>query len=593
VGIEAMQGDASQTKQISAGARLTAKREVRSHCISIGTTFPGLALFFILSWALPETTSAQQASPSPPLQPTLFASKKYAGNEACAKCHAEIYKSYAATAMAQASGPAMQGLLMGEFLHATSRVHYRVYSENGQAWMSFERSGDNEIRGKKELLYFIGTGHRGRTYLFSQDNFVFEAPINWYGQQQLWDMAPAYQKDREIPMNLPAVSACLACHTSDSQSPLPGTENQYAQPLFTHAGVACERCHGPGNAHVESGGTIVNPSKLAPDLRDAICIQCHFEGRVAIQQPGHALADFQAGDRLSDFVHYFVLTGNPDDKIGALSQTEALSQSVCKRKSGDSLSCTSCHDPHFTPKKTEAGSYYRKKCLACHGEKFGAKHKSNQADCRPCHMPEASTSDIAHTQATDHRILRRPVATQPIVEAPANPRLLPFPEHSGKQNARDMGLAWETLSEQGMRNAAVEADQWLHKAVQEVPDDAGVLSALGYEEQKHGHIQQAREHYLHALEIDPLSNEAALNLGVIEAQAGNADAAINLWQGPFDRIPGRSEVGMNLALLYCSIGKMEKARTTLTRVLKFNPDLTSARNLQRQLNADPATCGVR
>jgi hypothetical protein len=127
--------------------------------------------------------------------------------------------------MAQASGPAMQGLLTGDFVHAPSRVHYRVYAEDGKAWMSFDRPGDNVIQGKKELLYFIGTGHRGRTYLISQDGFVFEAPIDWYGQQRLWDMAPAYQKDREIPMNLPAV-CCLACHTSNSQAPLPGTENR-------------------------------------------------------------------------------------------------------------------------------------------------------------------------------------------------------------------------------------------------------------------------------------------------------------------------------------------------------------------------------
>jgi hypothetical protein len=50
---------------------------------------------------------------------------------------------------------------------------------------------------------------------------------------------------------------------------------------------------------------------------------------------------------------------------------------------------------------------------------------------------------------------------------------------------------------------------------------------------------------------------------------------------------------MNLALLYCSTGKMEKARATIAQVLKFNPDLTPARNLQRQLNGDPATCGTR
>ncbi|MGB7467606.1 MAG: cytochrome c3 family protein [Candidatus Acidiferrum sp.] len=265
-------------------------------------------------------------------------------------------------------------------MHAPSRVHYRVYAEGGKAWMSFDRPGDNQIQEKKELLYFIGTGHRGRTYLFSQDGFVFEAPINWYGQQHIWDMAPAYQKNREIPMNLPAVSSCLACHTSNSQPPIPGTENRYEQPLFAHSGVTCEQCHGESATHVQSGGSIVNPAKLSPERRDAICTGCHFEGRVAIQQPGRSLADFEAGDKLSDFVHYFLLTANTDDRIGALSQTEALSQSVCKQKSGDKMACISCHDPHFTPAKEQTAAYYRGKCLACHGEKFGAKHKSKEPD---------------------------------------------------------------------------------------------------------------------------------------------------------------------------------------------------------------------
>jgi predicted CXXCH cytochrome family protein len=552
-----------------------------------------LALLFLLSAALSAAGFSQQARSAAGAQPAQSTLKNYLGNEACAKCHAEIYQGYAATAMAQASGPAMQGLLTGDFVHAPSRVHYRVYAEDGKAWMSYDRPGDNQIHGKKELLYFIGTGHRGRTYLFSQDGFVFEAPINWYGQQRLWDMAPAYQKDREIPMNLPAVSSCLACHTSNSQPQLAGTENRYGQPLFAHAGVTCERCHGEGAAHVVSGGSIVNPAKLPAERRDAICMGCHFEGRVAIQQPSRSLADFQPGSKLSDFVHYFVLSGNTDDRIGALSQTEALAQSVCKRKSGDKMACISCHDPHFTPAKEQAASYYRGKCLACHGENFGAKHKSKEPDCRVCHMPATSTYDIAHTQATDHRILRNPQSIAPNAQAQTEQRLLSFPADSGVPAARDLGLAWESLAQQGVKNADAQADRWLHKAVLEAPNDPGVLAALGYEEQKRGLTQQAREHYLRALEIDPLSNEAALNLGVIEAQAGNADRAIKLWQGPFDRIPGRSEVGTNLALLYCTTGKMEEARATIAQVLKFNPDLTPARNLQRLLNADPATCGTR
>ena len=182
----------------------------------------------------------------------------YVGNEACAKCHASIFESYERTAMAHASGPATENPIAGDFLHKKSGVHYRIYSEDGKLWLSFERPGDPSLRGKRELLYYIGQGRRGRTYLFSVDGFLFESPVNWYADKHMWDMAPAYGNVREAPMNLPALTSCLDCHVSGIQPPIQGTENRYKMPVFAYSGVACERCHGPGAAHV-NGGAIVNP----------------------------------------------------------------------------------------------------------------------------------------------------------------------------------------------------------------------------------------------------------------------------------------------------------------------------------------------
>jgi cytochrome c553 len=161
-------------------------------------------------------------------------SKGYLGMEACSGCHSKIYASYQETAMARASGRATQELIPGELDHAPSGVHYRVYAEKGAAWLNYERPGDPSVRGTRELLYFIGSGSRGRTYLFSDDGFVFESPINWYAQKRVWDMAPAYQSARHIPMNLPAAASCLSCHTSNMQTPAIGTENKYGLPLFAH-----------------------------------------------------------------------------------------------------------------------------------------------------------------------------------------------------------------------------------------------------------------------------------------------------------------------------------------------------------------------
>src|ERR1700752_4639521 len=116
------------------------------------------------------------------------------------------------TPMAQASGLAADNLIPGTFMHAPSGVVYDIYKKDGKAWLHFERPGDPIVRGQRELLFYIGQGRRGRTYLFSVNGFVFEAPVNWYAGHQTWDMPSAYTATHEIPMKLPAVMSCLSCH---------------------------------------------------------------------------------------------------------------------------------------------------------------------------------------------------------------------------------------------------------------------------------------------------------------------------------------------------------------------------------------------
>jgi predicted CXXCH cytochrome family protein len=564
----------------------------RARFPAILTVLFGAAMLLLANGPLDGLLDAEQA-PSP--SRASSSRNEYIGSEPCAGCHSEIYKSYISTAMARASGPANQQLITGEFQHAPSKVHYRVYEDKGEAWLSFDRASDPQVHGSRKLLYFIGSGHRGRTYLFSDDGFVFESPVNWYAQKGVWDMAPAYQKARNIPLNLPAVEACLRCHTSNAQRPLPGTENKYSLPLFAHAGITCERCHGPGGEHASSGGAIVNPAKLSAERRDSICMQCHLEGNAAVEQPSHSLNDFQPGDRLSDTVHYFVLQGGSNDGFRALSQTEALALSVCKRKSGEKMSCTSCHDPHASPAPAERVTYYREKCLSCHGAALGAKHHAKTPDCTQCHMPRTTTADIAHTQATDHsipRVLRTAEKAQ--TSYPTAPHLVRFPPGDAPDSDRDLALAWESVAKSN--NAAEhEAEKYLRKAVAEEPKDAvedvPVLTDLAYEDMKHGAAMQASELYELVLRLDPESTDAETNLGVIEAQSGHLNEAMKLWEVAFEREPERSVIGLNLARGFCFKTQFDKARACVERVLEFNPDLPAARLLEKELKANPPSCG--
>jgi Flp pilus assembly protein TadD len=210
-------------------------------------------------------------------------------------------------------------------------------------------------------------------------------------------------------------------------------------------------------------------------------------------------------------------------------------------------------------------------------------------------MPAASSSDIAHTAVTDHRIPRKPSFGNQLENAnsPSLPQLVPFPntKKTTDQNVRDLALAWQSIVNSGMTMAQPEAEQLLKEAVAQYPDDPAVLAALAYVEQKQSAKNKARDLYRKALAHDPTLIDAETNLGVLEARSGQPKEAVSLWQDAFRRAPGRSEIGINLARAFCSTRQFNDARNYTMRVLQFNPDLGQAKTMLKQLNADPPTCG--
>ena len=207
-------------------------------------------------------------------------------------------------------------------------------------------------------------------------------------------------------------------------------------------------------------------------------------------------------------------------------------------------------------------------------------------------MPRLLSSDVAHTQATDHRILRQPdsdARSRPPAEN-TPPQLVRFPAEAGSASQRDLVLGWLALSEAGNAVAEAEEAKILPEAAREYPHDSAILSAYAYREFERHQVQRAKELYEAAIASDPLNTDAAVNLGVIEAQSGSVEKAKTLWQDAFDRVPWRSSVGMNLARLSCNLGKSQDAESYLRRVLEFNPDLPEARQMLRRLESQPDFC---
>jgi predicted CXXCH cytochrome family protein len=515
---------------------------------------------------------------------------------ACAACHRQIYDSYQRTPMAQASGSATDGLLPGEFTHAASGVHYRLFLRDGRAWLSYDRPNappDRALKGEQELSYFVGSGQRGRTYLFQNEGYWFESPVNWYSKQRVWDMNPKSIDVREMPFTLEVDVGCLHCHATGVQTSLPGARNHFGAQPFLHGGITCQSCHGDPAAHLASGGkaAILNPAKLSPSRRDSVCLQCHLEGETAVNIPGRSLSTFLPGEDLSDYVTHFVHAGELGPDGRATSQWEALLQSECKRKSGDRLTCTTCHDPHSGPPAEQRVSYFRSRCLTCHGEPaFVSKHHPDQPDCIGCHMPRENTADVAHEQLTDHRIQRRPVSS--LNQAATHTGDLTL-VGGGPATDRELGLAYFQLAERGNVQAGHRAMQLLEQADRRGGEqaDPDLHTALGFMEQLSGDPQGAMREYQAALRANPADSIAAGDLAILQARAGDTKNAVTGLQWVSEHDPADTSASMDLAMIECAIGDPQAAIAALQHLLEFSPDDGKARQALTAIETKRQHCG--
>jgi predicted CXXCH cytochrome family protein len=498
----------------------------------------------------------------------------------CAQCHQAIYARYEKTAMARGSGLAKDGMIAGGFDHAASGVDYHVFARDGEDWMSFTRSAKDAkgaLNGERRLEFFIGSGHRGRTFLYEDGDRWFELPINFYTRRQVWDMAPAFDHAERMPEALPVDPNCLHCHASEVQTALPTARNRYADEPFTQGGVGCSACHGDPAAHLAQHGLgpIVNPAKLTASRRDSACIQCHLEGDAVVYRPGRSLAQFKPGDELSDYAVYFVKAHEEGDGRRATSQYEALLRSACKRASGDKLTCTSCHDPHSDVAPAERVQYYRAKCLACHTDRKMASHHADEQDCAVCHMPSRTTTDISHEQVTDHDIEARPasgVRLHDLVETAALVPVGGFAPSWLPEKDRTTGLAYAQIAQRGDGAAASTALRLLTKASAAGANDAELNVRLGYLRQVSGDAAGARAAYAAVLGVDPYEPTALANLAVLDAGSGHVQEALRLLERLTENDPSQAAAGLNLMFIDCRLGKKQDAAALSKRLLKDNPD---------------------
>ena len=358
----------------------------------------------------------------------------------------------------------------GEFVHPASGIRFEIVKSKNGLELDWEQH-------RQSLDFFIGSRRMGRSYGFIENRYFYQAPVGYYANRRLWDMAPGYENDRKPDFNRPITSDCLFCHASGAEA-ISGTINRYPD-VSSLRGVSCERCHGDATAHLAhpGSGTIVNPQKLAAAERNSVCEQCHLAGEARFPKRGQRLVDFRPGQQLANYLAVFVAGG---DRLGIRvnSHAEALSQSRCRRASGQKLWCGTCHDPHG--QRVD----YRARCLGCHTPAAcpTVRNQSREikADCIGCHMPKARAYDGGHSVFTDHSIPRRAPQYSAARKTPESLQAYYPADPASPAGARDWGIAWAQAAEDHADSGALEkAWPLLRAAAGSHPRDPLLYAKIG------------------------------------------------------------------------------------------------------------------
>jgi hypothetical protein len=286
-------------------------------------------------------------------------------------------------------------------------LHFRMDLSAGVMFQTAMFGQPPKVKEQTEPIELVvGSGKRGQTYAYWKGDRLFELPVSyWHGVG--WVNSPGYL-DGTADFDRPITPRCLECHASYAKAV---AESQFSN-QFDRAslipGISCERCHGPGAAHIElhapqkagveansskEGADILNMSKLARAQQTDVCAQCHG----GLGKDIRPAFSYIPGESLNQFIHL----DPPDPRINVDvhgNQVALLERSRCYAES-NSLTCTTCHNPH-EPEKPAAS--YSSTCLACHqakqcGEYANAGERIAES-CVDCHMPVQTSKLIESTE---------------------------------------------------------------------------------------------------------------------------------------------------------------------------------------------------
>jgi Cytochrome c554 and c-prime len=328
--------------------------------------------------------------------PLLAAAKheNYLGDDACRSCHAGQVDSFHETAHYLTSALPNQHSILGSFAPGQNilktsnpNLSFRMDAKDN----TFTQTAVAPTSERTEKFGFvIGSGEKGQTYLFWDEDQLFQLPIS-YWRDLGWVNSPGY-RDGFADFERGIIPRCLECHATYFEA-LPPPTNRY-NTTGNSLGIQCEKCHGPGREHVKRervkpapDSAILNPAHFSRDRQMDLCAWCHG----GHGQPLLPSFSYQPGDALDKYIQLAKPDpGAPLDVHG--NQVEMLKRSRCFLAS--SMTCLTCHNVHVAQHNL---AEFSQRCLSCHKPNSATFAKPNHPladNCIDCHMPRQETNLI-------------------------------------------------------------------------------------------------------------------------------------------------------------------------------------------------------
>ncbi|MGB7218739.1 MAG: DmsE family decaheme c-type cytochrome [Vicinamibacterales bacterium] len=203
-------------------------------------------------------------------------------------------------------------------------------------------------------------------------------------------------------------AACVTCHGTEGQSLQRTLHGKTANPRTPAATQGCESCHGPGRAHVESGGEADKIKRFtAMAARDisATCLTCHNRGNY-VQWRGSAHDSRNLSCVTCHSIHSPKLEKAQLKAVSITATCAACHKTQVAKlqrfghmpvREGK-MECSACHNPHGSTnvRLLKIGNWVNETCVSCHTEKRGPflwDHVPVREACNTCHDPHGSNNE--------------------------------------------------------------------------------------------------------------------------------------------------------------------------------------------------------